>query len=1038
MNKRVPLLLALALAGVVLGSLFFWLGGGEAPADAVATSNRGAAEAAIPRPSGPLADASAVATGTTLPAGTGDQAGRRELAPRGALTPATAAAEPVDDGPRLRGRVVDDAGRGVAGAKVTFTANASMGGPASVRVLGAVFNATRSGETDPSGRYAIEPPGVSEVDIKVSAAGFAPLLVEDFTLPENREQGLEDLALSPGAILQGLVVDDGGVTLAGAELRLLDPESDSFFFTMGDAQPADAVSDAGGSFRLDRLAIGPWMVRVSAEGHPPRVFRGSTERAGVHSPSLRLELPRGVTLSGRAVGVPEALRSEVRVRAAPEGAQAFAVIASGGAFEAPVGEDGSFQVEGLEPDREYSVELVQQGQGMMAMMGAGASRSPKVTARSGTTGVELQFRPPAAVRFTVVDAATGAPVVQFEAKLGFAFNQRTLNDAEGEPLRFHPGGEAAFTDLYGADFDMFGESALRLRVDAEGYGSATREIADLEEGESRDLGRIELRPAPPVRVRVVAAGSGKPIGNARVELRPLSVEGEDEDGGVAFMMRMDLANQTRRAKTGDDGRAEVTSIPDRPCRLSVDKGGYAPFVKADVVVTNSPLEFTVELGEGGEVSVFVVDRNGAEVPGAEVQHRGPGDEEVRGTRSTSQRRGARFRNLEPGDHSFRVAEDAGDPRNRWRRPRDQQADDAWRSVRVTHGGQAEVTLVVEATNAAFGLVRQGGRPLAGATVKVVALDEDGDGGPAVARAGGTGSPRNQRLDRLRTGSDPAWGAPSARSEADGGWRIDGLEPGEFALVVEHESRAQPHVQTFELVSSERRVDVDLPLCVVRGRVVDPEGRPVAGVTVEAELAGSNGDRNRWGGRGGGFNFLRSTGVEVVEVGGARGGAGALAPEEGVTGRDGTFELRGLTPAVSLQLRASADFVVSGVSESFELEVDEAREDFEIVVRPGATLVVTVRIAGEEENGFRFASVEATPIGFPPPAPVAEGAPAPPGVPEPVTAFSFGGSAARLEGLAPGRWSVVATLRGRDEQRASVPVEVEVSGGQVRELELLIP
>lgn len=116
------------------------------------------------------------------------------------------------------------------------------------------------------------------------------------------------VALPPGARLAGVVVDDRGEPVAGAEIRV-DRED------VEDLPPWLARSDEAGRFEIDTLHAGSHALRVGARGH------GAVARPGVEpgDPQLRLVLPRVGSIAGRVVGEDGAPRAEATVVVAGSG-----------------------------------------------------------------------------------------------------------------------------------------------------------------------------------------------------------------------------------------------------------------------------------------------------------------------------------------------------------------------------------------------------------------------------------------------------------------------------------------------------------------------------------------------------------------------------------------------------------------------------------------------------------------------------------------------------------------------------------------------
>jgi hypothetical protein len=209
------------------------------------------------------------------------------------------------------------------------------------------------------------------------------------------------------------------------------------------------------------------------------------------------------------------------------------------------------------------------------------------------------------------------------------------------------------------------------------------------------------------------------------------------------------------------------------------------------------------------------------------------------------------------------------------------------------------------------------------------------------------------------------GAPHARTDTDGRYRIDGLGAGLWVVGARAPGTLPAVSAPLEVVREGEHAAPDLVLvrgASIRGRVVDPTGEPVTGATVRA-----------W--RSENLKELRLFGASALED------AGGTA----LTGPDGGFEIRGLAQdgytieAEALGHRAGAP-APSGI--------EPGTTDLRIVLVPGAKIELTARNAatgdpvpafavavswspgeqaqlsvGEEiappEDGFRFAVLPGT-------------------------------------------------------------------------------
>jgi protocatechuate 3,4-dioxygenase beta subunit len=207
----------------------------------------------------------------------------------------------------LRGRVLDEAGAPVAGARVLvvheeLVRSRPQGSP------GIAETATAS-----DGSFKFEQMVAGRVALALSAAGHAPLRKEGVELPqEGGVIDLGELVLEPEAVVEGRVVDPEGAPVEGARVvaraapvpMTLRPSSIDL---IGDEKPV--ATGADGRFRIGGLP-GERMVRleVQKEGFAAASIRGvraPTEEpvAVVLRPAARV---RGTVVDGRGRPIPDA------------------------------------------------------------------------------------------------------------------------------------------------------------------------------------------------------------------------------------------------------------------------------------------------------------------------------------------------------------------------------------------------------------------------------------------------------------------------------------------------------------------------------------------------------------------------------------------------------------------------------------------------------------------------------------------------------------------------------------------------------------
>lgn len=199
----------------------------------------------------------------------------------------------------VRGRVVDDQGRPVAGAYVAACGN-ERGETQRHDWIGAT--------TDDAGRYAIADlrPDLAH-SLFVRAQGFGSCVYE-LPVEEARQASLElpDVVLRAAGAIRGRVVDENDRPLPDLDVELRGVNADRGRWNARGAASLDTYvgqrdgrTDDRGAFAFDELAAGDYEVSVRRDGHL-RVANASVKLgSGERREGIQLVLPSGVTLTGR-------------------------------------------------------------------------------------------------------------------------------------------------------------------------------------------------------------------------------------------------------------------------------------------------------------------------------------------------------------------------------------------------------------------------------------------------------------------------------------------------------------------------------------------------------------------------------------------------------------------------------------------------------------------------------------------------------------------------------------------------------------------
>lgn len=931
--------------------------------------------------------------------------------------PADEPAAARDAGPRLVGRVVDEAGAPIANARVRVVPTLFEG----LVVVGGEHGelaGSRAVETDADGAFEVASVEAGTNALYVNAPGYEPLAGREIAVPAGEWHDIGEVALAPGVVLAGRVLDANGLPVGGAELA---PHAETgglrlLGWDVG-VEPL-ATTGADGAFEIDQIADGPWALVVRSDRHPSKLVQGITDRPGEEQRGIEILLDPGAEISGRVLDAPASGRRLI-VNAFPiaeDGTTGFD-LADPTPFEvrrAEVDGGGRFRLRGLRIDASYRLSLAEEAGDELGPFGR--SVAERVVARAGDRDVELAYRPEAALTFQVVDATSGRPLEDFEVSAGIGWT-RPLMSAAGSPLRHHAEGRVRFGDLRPES----ARDVVRLEIEAVGYAPFERDDIRLAPASEYELGTIELRPIPVVDVTVVDDRTGAPIAGARVTLaraeRGGGAEGVREvrmsiGRGAGHAPEFESAG-SQVATTDAEGRCRLSSLEGETCTLTVKADGYAPRRTPEFVLPVGRVHAEeVRLDRGGSMLVTVLDAEGQPLAGEKVRHRSPtanpgmlmmggGPSEV-----TDSEGRARFENLEPGLHAFALG--AGDDglmmlpgggggrfAMRVEAEGIEAGGDEWSEVLIGQGEAHELQLVAPLRLTLTGTILEAGVPLRGATLS---LEEAGGGEadlPSLSMFGG--------------------GGPTARTNGAGEYEFANVEEGSYELVVEHPDRAMPARYELVVQSGRERFDVDLPLTIVEGTIRDPFGEPVVGVRVRARK--SRGPQRQ-------VMFIASFagGGDATVTSGLDGPGGRVT-----TDAEGRYRLRGVLADVPLVIAAEGSGMQPVESEELELFEGQTKRDVDLEMVEGGELVVTVLTADGEPA--EQVVVNASYIGDEFERVGSE------------TAFTGPSGRVSFDGLVPGPWQVTANVLrpgGMDPSNVDAEGSTVVEQGGQAPIELTLP
>jgi protocatechuate 3,4-dioxygenase beta subunit len=545
------------------------------------------------------------------------------------------------EGLTLTGRVLDAAGRPVAGADVFLAASAQktltsvrcdeceqalLACPARESGLHALafFEQARgflqpkaTARTDAQGRFRFEHLAGVSFSVWARVSGFGAAMRERAAPGES-----VDLYLPPPRSIGGQVVDEAGQPVAGARVHAVSRKV---------PLPHEAVTGPDGSFSLSGLGEGPFYVLATAGGFLPAVE--SQVEAGPLPVKLRLEPSRTLEVRVTRQGAP--VPATVRLKADHLAREARA-------------EGGVARFEGLYPD-----ELV-----VMAEAGRLGAVPHTLSLSERLTQVTLELEEAGTLLVTVVDEA-GQPVPSPEL---------VLRSARGQPLQSQKpatGALAQFGPLAMGDYVLEGrakgyrDAQLPARVKP---GETTLELelasATLISGQVLDE---YGRPAPNVSVLVQPTGDSvladaeghfsaavptpglyelhahhsewgggqmkvtAPADGVKLELEhraalevTVMAEGRHLEGADVLLWVEDGVFRSD-SSSGSDGVVPMRGLPPGTYWMVATHRDYLPSERQKVEVEDGRTQrVTVTLAPGAVLSGEVVDTRGLPVAGASV------------------------------------------------------------------------------------------------------------------------------------------------------------------------------------------------------------------------------------------------------------------------------------------------------------------------------------------------------------------------------------------------------------------------------------
>jgi hypothetical protein len=650
--------------------------------------------------------------------------------------------------------------------------------------------------SDGEGRFEFRAVPIGKPQTLVTKSSLARVFSADVS-PAAGEHLVVELVLLAGGAVRGRVVDEQGTPIAGAEVEALGRE----FFGNPTAELRSEKSDADGRFALAGLSPGKVWLHLEHEDYQELLSTPFELADGEQREHGDVVLSEGLVVAGTvvfpdgapAVGTRVSVEPDLSENLAGSPVDPRAYIGVRNHDEAD--ETGAFRITGLGAGPWIAGAKLELAEASPARA-AGRWNASQALVRPPAE-VRLVLEPPVTASGTVVDGQ-GRPITTFRVHAERAGSQWYMPPSEKREQSFESAdGRFLVTELRSGNWTF--------RAEAEGY--ARSEKVELALPAEKELALVLKRP---VRVAgTVVDPAGLPVAGAEVT---------KELEGAEAIQAMQGRGDWPVAKSDGEGAFRLEGIPPGAGSIVARKDGFAPSeaVSLELGEGEERLDLVLTLRRGATVSGEVYDAEGKPASGSMVILQMPTLEQRRFT-NTDARGAFSESGLKPGTWQVQAFPGIESLQSESGEALDQAKLLAVLKMTTVTLEDGEVEHVVlgappQDPVRVHGRVTLDEKPVSGAVISFVPADGAG-------------------LDKLKIETLDGEGRYELRLDA----------PGDYLVTVQSTGTPgrQNSIEFRRRVpkAEETRLDLELPLGRISGRVADSRGEPVSGARVTVTLEG---------------------------------------------------------------------------------------------------------------------------------------------------------------------------------------------------------